>query len=65
MTVNRIMGRAKFLLLLVLVLAIGTGTFVAEYFLKSDEWVMFSALPMCIMRATLAAVWFPIATVSF
>lgn len=45
MTVNRIMGRAKFLLLLVLVLAIGTGTFVAEYFLKSDEWVMFSGSP--------------------
>lgn len=42
---NRIMGRAKFLLLLVLILALGTAFFLGEYFLRSDEWIMFAGSP--------------------
>ena len=42
---NRIMGRARIVLILVLVLAIGMSVFVGEYFLKSGEWVMSSGSP--------------------
>jgi len=42
---NRIMGRARVLLILILVLALGTSLFVGEYFIKSGEWVMFAGSP--------------------
>ncbi len=42
---NRIMGRTKVLLVLVLILALGIGFFTGEYFLNSGEWVMFSGSP--------------------
>ena len=42
---NRIMGRAKILLVLILVLALGTGLFVGEYFVKAGDWVMFAGSP--------------------
>lgn len=36
---NRIMGRTKILLILVLVLALGMSFFLGEYALKADKWV--------------------------
>lgn len=42
---NRIMGRAKMLLVLVLVLALGTSFFVGEYFVMSDRWILSAGSP--------------------
>ncbi len=42
---NRIMGRAKILVVLLLILALGTAFFVVEYFIKSDSWVLSSGSP--------------------
>lgn len=42
---NRIMGRARFLMVLVLILSLGTGFFVFEYWTNSEDWVMFSGSP--------------------
>lgn len=42
---NRIMGRAKMLLILVLVLAVTTSFFVGEYVINADRWVMSSGSP--------------------
>lgn len=42
---NRIMKRAKVLLVLVLVLAIGMALFTGEYFVKSFDWVLFPGSP--------------------
>lgn len=42
---NRIMGRARLLLVLVLILALGTSFFVGEYFVGSGKWILFSGSP--------------------
>lgn len=42
---NRIIGRSKILVIFVLILALGVGFFVGEYFAKGDAWVMFSGSP--------------------
>lgn len=42
---NRIMGRARILLVLVLVLTLGTGFFVGEYFARAGGWVLSSGSP--------------------
>ncbi len=42
---NRIMKRAKVLLVLVLVLAIGMALFTGEYFINSTDWVLFPGSP--------------------
>ena len=42
---NRIMGRARVLLILILVLALGTTFFVGEYFIKSGDWILFAGSP--------------------
>jgi len=42
---NRIMGRAKMLLILILVLAAGTGAFVLEYIANAGEWVLSEGSP--------------------
>ena len=42
---NRIMKRAKVLLALVLVLAIGMAFFTGEYFINSGNWVLFPGSP--------------------
>lgn len=42
---NRIMGRTKILLVLILVLALGISIFVGEYFIKAEDWVMFAGSP--------------------
>ena len=42
---NRIMRRAKVLLVLILILAGGMTFFVGEYFAKSDAWAMFPGSP--------------------
>ena len=42
---NRIMGRAKMLLILVLVLAVTTSFFIGEYIIHADRWVMSSGSP--------------------
>ncbi len=42
---NRIMGRAKMLLILVLVLAVTTSFFIGEYVINADRWVMSSGSP--------------------
>lgn len=42
---NRISGRARIVLILVLVLTVGTVFFVAEYFAQSENWVMHSGSP--------------------
>lgn len=42
---NRIMGRARMILVLILVLAVGISFFVGEYFVKSDSWILFSGSP--------------------
>ncbi|MBO5324308.1 MAG: penicillin-binding protein [Oscillospiraceae bacterium] len=42
---NKIMGRARILLILILVLALGTSFFVGEYFIKSGDWILFAGSP--------------------
>lgn len=42
---NRIMGRARILLILILVLALGTTFFVGEYFIKSGDWIHAAGSP--------------------
>ncbi len=42
---NRIMGRAKILLALILVFTVGIGLFLAEYFIKAGDWILFSGSP--------------------
>ena len=42
---NRIMGRTRVLLILILVLALGTSFFVGEYFVKSGDWILFAGSP--------------------
>jgi peptidoglycan glycosyltransferase len=42
---NRIMGRTKILLILVLVLALGMSFFMGEYFASSDSWILFPGSP--------------------
>ncbi len=42
---NRIMGRAKVLVVLILALALGISFFTGEYFVRSGDWVMFSGSP--------------------
>lgn len=42
---NRVIGRANAVLILALVLAIGVGLFVGEYFAHSGDWVMFPGSP--------------------
>ncbi len=42
---NRIMGRAKILLILVLILALGMGFFLGEYLIKGEEWILFPGSP--------------------
>ncbi len=42
---NRIMGRTKILLILVLALAFGTCWFFGEYFVRSGTWIMFPGSP--------------------
>lgn len=42
---NRIMGRAKMLLVLILILAVGISFFVGEYFLKAGDWVLSAGSP--------------------
>lgn len=42
---NRIMGRTKLLLVLIILLGTGVAFFVGEYFVHADTWVMFSGSP--------------------
>lgn len=42
---NKVINRARALLLLVLVLTAGTIFYVLEYFIKADDWVMFAGSP--------------------
>lgn len=42
---NKVVGRAKIMLVLILILALGTTFFVGEYLLKADDWVMFAGSP--------------------
>lgn len=42
---NRIMGRAKILLALILVFTVGIGLFLAEYFIKAGDWILFPGSP--------------------
>lgn len=42
---NRIMGRAKVLMVLILLLALGITFFLGEYFLRSDDWVHAAGSP--------------------
>ena len=42
---NKVVGRAKIMLVLVLILAIGTLFFVGEYLVKAESWVMFAGSP--------------------
>ena len=42
---NRVMRRARALLILVLVLAIGLSLFVGEYFARAGDWIMFPGSP--------------------
>ena len=42
---NRIIGRSRILIVLILVLALGSGFFVGEYFTKSGDWILFSGSP--------------------
>ncbi len=42
---NRIMGRAKMLILLILALAVGMSVFVGEYFIQSGNWILFPGSP--------------------
>lgn len=42
---NRIMGRTRILLVLVLVLTIGTALFAGEFFAVSDSWILFPGSP--------------------
>jgi len=39
------MSRAKILIVLILILAIGFGCFLGEYFIKSEDWILFSGSP--------------------
>lgn len=42
---NRIISRAKILIALILVLAIGFGCFFCEYLIKSEDWILFPGSP--------------------
>ncbi len=42
---NRVIGRAKILLVLILVLSLGTSFFLGEYFIASDEWILSAGSP--------------------
>jgi len=42
---NRVISRAKFLIALILLLAIGMGLFVAEYLDRAGDWVLFPGSP--------------------
>ena len=42
---NRIMGRTKILLVLILILALGITFFLGEYFINARKWVMFAGSP--------------------
>lgn len=42
---NRIMGRARVLLILILVLALGVGFFLGEYLVYGDNWILFAGSP--------------------
>ena len=42
---NRIMGRTKILLVLILILALGISFFVGEYFISAEDWVVFAGSP--------------------
>lgn len=52
---NRIMGRARIMLVLILVLALGMGFFLGEYALHSDEWVQTPGSPHIFDGHTLAS----------
>ncbi|MBP3478712.1 MAG: penicillin-binding protein [Oscillospiraceae bacterium] len=42
---NRIMGRARVLLILILVLALGVSFFLGEYLIHGDSWILFPGSP--------------------
>ena len=42
---NRVISRARFLIALILVLAIGMGLFAAEYLDRAGEWILFPGSP--------------------
>ena len=42
---NRIAGRAGITMLIVFLLLVGFGFFLAEYFMEADEWVIFPGSP--------------------
>ena len=42
---NKVVSRAKIMLVLALVLAVGTLFFVGEYLFKAESWVMFAGSP--------------------
>ena len=42
---NRIMGRARILMVLVMILALGTSFFLGEYFVSSGQWVLLPGSP--------------------
>jgi len=42
---NKVVGRAKIMLALILILAVGTLFFVGEYLINAEKWVMFPGSP--------------------
>lgn len=42
---NRIMGRARILLILILILSLGVTFFLGEYLIKADSWILFAGSP--------------------
>ena len=42
---NRIIARSKILVILVLVLTLGLGFFVGEFFARADAWIVFPGSP--------------------
>ena len=42
---NRIMRRARILLVLILVMALGVSVFTAEYFINAGDWILFPGSP--------------------
>lgn len=42
---NRVIARSRIVLILVLVLAVGSGFFVGEYFARADSWVLSAGSP--------------------
>ena len=42
---NKVVGRARIMLILILILALGTLFFLGEYIIKAEDWVMTPGSP--------------------